>query len=125
MKTRDFDTLEEANAYMLALPKDISIDAYLTNDGKYRLSWVPNKKFTSIDGKEHIDEVWIKEDGTMIHCQDLEPEPAKNIIRMILRSKRAEAEVLANMTLAMEEAIDEIADKDSAQDADPENRVLH
>ena len=95
MITKDFDTVEEADAYIMALA-DSSVDAYVTKDGKYRVSCVANKKFTSIDGKEYTDEVWVKEDGTMIHCQDLELEHAKNIIRMMLRSRKAEMEVMLN-----------------------------
>jgi hypothetical protein len=108
MQTRDFTDPEEAKEFCETLMKDNCIDVLQTVDGSFRITWIPNKMFTSFDGKEYVDEVWTKEDGTMISCQDLEPEHAKNIIRMMLRNerecRRVEQEIMEQLQTAMQGA---------------------
>jgi hypothetical protein len=132
MQTRDFSDPEEAKEFCETLMKDNCIDVLQTVDGGFRITWIPNKMFTSFDGKEYVDEVWTKEDGTMISCQDLEPEHAKNIIRMMLRNERERRRVEQEMLEAMQQAIQSIAAASEDDEegwsvvTDPEiNRVLH
>jgi hypothetical protein len=88
MNTKDFTNPEEATAFIKLLQKDNTIDVAQTTSGLFRVMWVENKMYTALDGKDYTDEVWTKEDGTMIVCQDLNLEHAKNIIRMIIRNER-------------------------------------
>lgn len=52
-------------------------------DVNYKITWLKHKKYTSYDGTVQTDKVWTKEDGTMIVCQDLTLEHARNIVRML------------------------------------------
>ena len=63
------------------------------------VQWVEQKTYTAMDGETYPDEVWITKDGDMKMIQDIEPEHARNIIRMMLRQQR-------NTALAVELALD-------------------
>ena len=133
MQTKEFTDPEEAMAFCRTLQADNCMDVLKTADGTFRVNWVPNKMFTSFDGKEYVDEVWTKEDGTMIACQDLELNHAKNIIRMILRNDREQRRVQQEMMESLQQAIAQISEAQNSDDeqswsvvTDPEiNRVLH
>jgi len=88
MQTKDFTDPDLAMAFIKTLQENNCVDVLKTADGTFRVNWTPNKMLKLPTGEEVVDEVWTKEDGTMIVCQDLEPEHAKNIIRMILRNDR-------------------------------------
>lgn len=91
MNKQEFATIEEARAFVepkLAEKKWV-IDVRQEAEGApYIVQWGEHKKYTALDGNQYHDEVWRKEDGSIHLVQDLEPEHAKNIIRMILRNDR-------------------------------------
>jgi hypothetical protein len=130
MNTKDFTDPDEAIEFVKLLQDNNTVDVLKTVDGAFRINWVENKKYTTHDGKEFIDEVWTKEDGTMIACQDLELDHAKNIIRMILRQERERSAMEAQLYNQMQAALQSIAAKDDEDDGDipvssEEVRVLH
>jgi hypothetical protein len=88
MKTEDVSTPEEALALIESLADANHVNATCTSDGIYRVGWVPKKQYTTHDGKEFTDEVWMTEHGELIVVQDLTPDHAKNIVRMILRNEQ-------------------------------------
>jgi hypothetical protein len=88
MQTKEFIDSEEALEFCRMLQADNHAEVLQQVDGIFRVNWIANKMYRLSTGKEVVDEVWTKEDGTMIVCQDLEPNHAKNIIRMMLRNKR-------------------------------------
>ena len=109
MQTKDFADPEEAIAFAKSLQDNNCIDVLRTVDGTFRINWVENKMFTGFDGKEYTDEVWTKEDGTMIACQDLELDHAKNIIRMILRNEREQRKAQQEMMESLQQAMAQIS----------------
>lgn len=112
MNSKEFITEDEAAAFANTLIEDDNtVDVIDLNTGIYLVRWVKNKKFTTYDNKEFTDEVWSTQDGTMICVQDLAPEHARNIVRMILRNSRAMALELADI---IEEALDDSDDTDSS-----------
>lgn len=99
-----------------SISADNTIDVFEEADGTFRITWLPVKTYI-VDGVAVPDEVWTKEDGTMINCQDLELEHAKNIIRMILRQERTRAQFEQQMMASLQEAIvGVVADTASADD---------
>jgi hypothetical protein len=135
MHTKDFTDPDEAMAFVKTLQENNCVDVLKTNDGTFQINWVENKMYTSFDGKEYVDEVWTKEDGTMIACQDLELEHAKNIIRMIMRSDREQRRIQQEMIERLQGAIQSLGDGSDTDEQDdlppwmtdaPESeRVLH
>jgi hypothetical protein len=117
MKTRNFTNPDHAIEFIHSLQQDNTIDVVKLTDETFDVMWVENKKYTTHDGKEFIDEVWTKEDGTMIVCQDLELEHAKNIIRMILRKQRENMIIEA----ALHESIKSALDSNTPSEDDVEN----
>lgn len=88
MNTKYFIDPDLAIEFVQSLQENNTVDVAKMADETFKITWIENKKYTTYDGKEFVDEVWTKEDGTMIVCQDLELDHAKNIIRMILRQNR-------------------------------------
>lgn len=135
MNTKDFTDPDEAMAFVKTLQENNCIDVLKTDEGTFRIIWVENKMYTALDGKEYVDEVWTKEDGTMIACQDLELEHAKNIIRMIMRNDREQRRVQQEMIERLQGAIQSLGDGSGTDEQDdlppwmtdaPEGeRVLH
>jgi hypothetical protein len=124
MNTKDIIDPTEAMKFVSELAhNDNTVDVVRTVDGVYRISWIKNKKYTSFDGKEFTDEVWTKEDGTMIACQDLDPEHAKNIIRMYLRQTRETQKYFQGL----DELISGLDDKNTNDElpATEDTRILH
>ena len=122
MNTKDFTSATDAIDFIEELANDDNtVDVAKLSNGSHRVTWIKNKKYVTFDGKEFTDEVWTKEDGTMIVCQDLELAHAKNIIRMMLRQNR---EMLLQSSLADVdcEAYD---DDDDEVTEDDIPRVLH
>lgn len=60
----------------------------LPNGNGYEVQYIEHKTYTSLDGKSYPDEVWVTKEGDMKLIQDLEPEHARNILRMLLRQER-------------------------------------
>lgn len=105
MNSKEFLSEEAAQEYMDQLiADDNTADIIDLHTGIYLVRWIKNKKFTTFDNKEFTDEVWTTEDGTMVLVQDLSPEHARNIIRMILRNSRAMSIALID---ALEDALAE------------------
>ena len=135
MQTKDFVDPEAAMTFCESIQEDNCVDVMKTVDGTFRVNWIPNKMYTALDGKEYIDEVWTKEDGTMIACQDLELEHAKNIIRMLTRNIRerriAEEEMMQAVQGIMQQSTQTAEDDDNdglpscMTDAPTPERVLH
>ncbi len=128
MNTEDIIDPSEALARVKSLSEgDNTVEVIKTDDGLYRLTWVKNKKYTDFTGVERTDEVWTKEDGTMIACQDLELEHAKNIIRMMLRDEREARQLEALLTNQIGSILSELEGEGEGEqeDADEEPRVLH
>jgi hypothetical protein len=125
MNTKDFTNPEEATAFIKLLQKDNTIDVAQTTSGLFRVMWVENKMYTALDGKDYTDEVWTKEDGTMIVCQDLNLEHAKNIIRMIIRNERrlakAEQDIIDYVNTLSEDDADIIMEDSTS----PVTHTLH
>lgn len=86
----EVNTIEEASAIVdpLMAEKKWAIAVVQKEDGKFIIQWMEHKMYTALDGKEYRDEVWTTKEGDMKLIQDLEPEHAKNIIRMMLRQER-------------------------------------
>jgi len=126
MKTRTFTDPLEALDHLNTLGEgDNTIEVTKTQDGLYCVSWLENVNYVSFTGETHIDEVWTKEDGTMIAVQNLELAHAHNIIRMILRNERERNKATALIIDQLENlfnAVDEAVATDA--DTDP-NRILH
>lgn len=87
---KEVDTIEEASAFVNPLMEEDkwAITVAQRPDGKFLIQWMEHKMYTAQDGQEFRDEVWTTIEGKMILIQDLEPEHAKNIIRMMLRQER-------------------------------------
>ena len=129
MQTKDFTDPTEALAFIETLEADNSVDTIRLAGGIFRINWIKNKMFTSVDGKEYTDEVWTKEDGTMIVCQDLELEHARNIIRMMLRNDRSRrketAEMMAAFEIGLQDAVVQIMDESASGDLPETAPVYH
>jgi hypothetical protein len=130
MQSKCFTDPEEANAFIESLKANNTIDVLQQVDGSFRINWIENKLVKTPDGNEQIDEVWMKADGTLIVVQDLEPEHAKNIIRMILRNERERRAMESQMMEAFAEAFKETMAIDGVDElgvstAEDTPRVLH
>ncbi len=126
MNTKDFTDPDAAIRFVKELQENNTVDISKLADGTFRITWLENKQYISIDNKEYTDEVWTKEDGTMIACQDLDHEHAKNIIRMILRQDRESRAAEAQMYNLFQSTLDAIPGVDySGEDGLVEQRVLH
>jgi len=75
---------------------------------EYTVEWQEHKTYIAHgDGKEYRDEIWITADAVPYFVQDLTEDHAKNILRMILRQERQQAEMLQNIE---KDFLDEISD---------------
>jgi hypothetical protein len=128
MMKAEFDTMEEAEAFIAPMLEEnkYAISAIMTKEGKVLIQWEVQKKYIAQDGQEFTDEIWMTKEGNLIHIQDLEPEHAKNIIRMMLRNERL---AKARMEEYLATALDELAGQDIANPNLPEDsaepRILH
>jgi hypothetical protein len=131
MNIQEVKTLEEANAIVepLMAENKWAITVAQRADGVFVIKWMEHKMYTAQDGKEYRDEVWTTYDGEMKLIQDLEPEHARNIIRMMLRQER---EAKAAMEGLYEQLAERIAagfdesDEDTPSDNQvPPNTLLH
>jgi len=126
---KEVQTFEEAEAVVnpLLAEKKWAVSVSQQLDGSFVIQWVEHKKYTAQDGKEFYDEVWTTREGEMKLIQDLEPEHARNIIRMILRKDRESAEKLNSLFKMMTEEFmdDDETDDDSFVAPEPEKKILH
>lgn len=114
-----FLTLEEAEGFLknLAEEKKYLIGMRAMPTGEYQVEWQEHKDYVAHDGKSYPDEVWFTEDQRMILVQDLEPEHARNILRMMLRQEREIRDRMEGildhiMTAANGEIEDDLMDDD-------------
>jgi len=126
MKTEQFiDPVEALDRLKVLTEGDNTIEVYKTDDGLYQLSWVENVKYTAFDGTEYTDEVWTKEDGTMMPVQTIELAHAHNIIRMMLRNERLQNMDDSLVIDQLEALLDSAEDVISTVLTTDSNRVLH
>jgi len=122
METKDFTEYHTALEFVKNLPQDkYVVDLCKMSETQYRVSWLHHKKYTTYDNEEYNDEVWMTEHGRMIHCQDLTPDHAKNIIRMMLRNARDMGNQLIDLELAAKSALADLRSR--AEDQDHEYKV--
>ena len=129
MQSKYFNSPEEAIKFAESIKDGNAVDGCEMADGTFRVSWIANKMIKLPDGIEVVDEVWTKQDGTLIACQDLEPEHAKNIIRMLLRNDRERQKLTLEIMNAMQAMHLDLEDEDNnseerTADLEP-SRVLH
>lgn len=115
MNSKDFTDYAELEAFVQPLidEKKWAIDIrQSTLNGTYRVLWIEHKNYTAHDGKEYPDEIWTTEAGEMKCIQDLDPEHAKNVLRMMLRQEREQRMMIQ---AALKRLADEVAeDNDDA-----------
>jgi hypothetical protein len=87
---QNFKTEDELNAFAKPLleEKKYVMQASENTDGTFTLQWMEHKSYTTTEGNTFPDEIWTNKEGEMIHIQDLSPEHARNIIRLIIRNGR-------------------------------------
>lgn len=111
MMTKDFKDMAEASDFIQSLldSKKYAVLVDIIETG-YRIKWIELKTYVAQDGKEYLDEVWETKEGQMVLIQDLAPEHARNIIRMMIRNERevrnALKQILAQAAKADEEDSD-------------------
>jgi len=103
-------TIEEAEAIVNPLMAEDkwAITVAQTKDNTYLVRWMEHKMYTALDGKEYRDEVWTTEQGEMKLIQDLEPEHARNIIRMMLRNEREDKKAMDALYQRINERFSEL-----------------
>lgn len=98
---REFTNRKELDAFIAEISADKKYVYSLVETSKdvITVEWQEHKTYIAQDGKEFFDEIWTTNEGDMIQVQDLSPEHARNIIRMMLRNER-EAKNAANVIVA-------------------------
>lgn len=112
MKTTvaNYDELKAFIAPLVAEDKWFIDIRRIKDTEQYTVEWVEHKEYTTQDGQVFRDEVWITKENVPYFIQDLDPEHAKNIIRMMLRQERQRAEVITEMRKALEGSGDLVLD---------------
>ncbi len=108
-----FNSTEEVEAFVNSLiaEQKYVIDVKNPTDTEgYVVQWLESKNYTSIDGKEYPDEVWMTQDERFFLIQDLEPEHCRNILRMILRQERADSNGMADFARSLVQSLQENTD---------------
>jgi hypothetical protein len=99
MNKKEFINYEELRKFVepMIAEQKWAIDVRQNIDsGIYLAIWIEHK---SIDrsGVKVRDEIWTNLKGEMTCVQDLDPEHAKNILRMLLRSEREQRAMITAM----------------------------
>jgi len=119
MQTKEFTDYAELEKFVQPLIDENkwAIDIRQnTNTGVYKVLWIEHKNYTAHDGQVFPDEIWTTEKGDMVCIQDLDPEHAKNVLRMMLRQEREQRMMIQ---AALRRLADEVADDND--DATVEN----
>lgn len=130
MKT-EIKTYDEMVAFVQPLIDEAkwAIDIKELDEGAgYAIQWIEHKNYTAHDGNTFPDELWETEAGELKLVQDLEPEHARNVLRMLLRQERVAREQLQAMAQKMFAAIQAEDLDDDFQDIstiEEEHRTLH
>ena len=125
---KEFDTIEEAEEFLnpLLAENKWGITVVYTKDQKYLVQWIEKKFYTAQDGKDYRDEVWTTIEGEMKLVQDLEPEHARNVVRMILRNERARKAAMDALLERLADQIDEgLTDIIPSDENTSEGKTLH
>lgn len=128
---KEVNSIEEASAFVdpLIAENKWAITVVRNPDGKFLIQWMEHKMYTARDGLQYRDEVWTTNEGDMVLIQDLDPEHAKNIIRMMLRQEREAEKRLDNIYQQVVEQITEGlagAENDNSEDVQlPPGGMLH
>jgi hypothetical protein len=126
METKDLHTKEDALEFAEKMHNDDNaVDIAKTADGLFRVRWIKNKKYTTYDGKEFTDEVWMTEKEELICIQDLTEAHAKNIIRMMLRNSRETNQAATAMLESLSALADVFATSNEVEIPESSNHVLH
>ncbi len=82
----------------------------LENGAGYAIQWIEHKYFKTHDDKEFPDEIWTTKEGQMMCVQDLEPEHARNVLRMLLRQDREKSAMMQQImeTIQAEGGLEEL-----------------
>lgn len=122
---QEVNTIEEAEAIVnpLMAENKWAITVVQTVEGKYIITWLEHKMYIAADGKEYRDEVWTTKEGEMKLVQELEPEHARNIIRMMLRQERKYSQIMESAMAEIQNTIDSSNDMDDSEDSSP--KVFH
>lgn len=122
---QEVNTIEEAEAIVnpLMAENKWAITVVQTVEGKYIITWLEHKMYIATDGKEYRDEVWTTKEGEMKLVQELEPEHARNIIRMMLRQERKYSQIMESAMAEIQNTIDSSNDMDDSEDSSP--KVFH
>lgn len=90
------------------------------------MQWIEQKFYTAQDGKDYRDEVWTTIEGEMKLVQDLEPEHARNVVRMILRNERERKAAMDALLERLADQIEEgLADTIPPDENTSEGKTLH
>ena len=123
-----FKTQEEAEEFVNSLfaEEKYILDVYeLPVNSGYEVQWIERKNYTSFDGTVYPDEVWVTEDGDMKFIQDLEPEHARNIVRMMIREQRKEQLLMQRLSATIEEVMNEELELDNYNITATSSQTLH
>lgn len=116
MNMRDCETAEEVRALSTQLINEgNTVEIQPLEDGTFRAMWIKNKTYIK-GGKEVEDEVWCTKGGELIVCQDLTPEHARNIVRMIVANSRDQSTKFSDLMEVIGRAFAEVADSDLDED---------
>jgi hypothetical protein len=97
---KTFNSLQELETFVQSMDDDSQdqtkyiFDISQISEDQYQLQWQEQKFYTAHDGKTFPDEVWFTKENEMIQIQDLSEAHAKNILRMMIRQRRAAQEFL-------------------------------
>lgn len=96
---KELDSAEEALVFIAGLieEKKWLIIPAVEKDGKFIVEWLEHKTYTSIDGKEYPDELWVTREGVPMLVQDMSEGHVRNTLRMLLRNQRMVSQGLANL----------------------------
>jgi len=88
---RSFTNIQEVEDFIKTLDSDTKyvFDIDRTGENEFTIQWQEQKYYTAQDGQTFPDEVWYTKEGQLIQIQDLSEAHAKNILRLIIRQRRA------------------------------------
>lgn len=126
---QDFKNKEELMVFAQPLidEKRYVMSALPNEDGSFTLQWMEHKHYTAQDGKTFPDEVWTTKEGEMLLIQDLSPEHARNIIRLLLRNEREKQAMMEEILDKVMSEVQEDLDTEEIQEPVSENvgHTLH
>ena len=121
---KKFTDLESAREFAKTLrPNEENYVEFSKTDDGVEVRWVEIKTYIALDGMEFPDERWTTKEGEMLLIQDLTPDHAKNVIRMMLRQERNSREYLEYLAEILNNCAESIED---TKEVDPgSDHILH